>query len=149
MQLKSNKRDTILKLAKLVLILFISLVGAANLAFFVYWFGASEVTAIMPVSPTGYTVEALALNITILEMILVLLGFMLAALGFFGYAEIKDAAISRAVEAAEKEARETVSEQLALLDSAKKGMKEDAPEYDGDYALGDQPVEGATPAEGE
>ena len=34
----------------------------------------------MPVSPTGYTVEALAFNVTILEIILVLVGFILAAL---------------------------------------------------------------------
>jgi len=138
-----------LKLLKRLLILLIALVGATNLAFFVYWYSASEVTAIMPVSPTGYTVEALALNVTILEMILVLVGFVLAALGLFGYTEIKNAAVSRAVEAAEKEARDTVSEQMALLQMVMARGTSEAPEHGGDYGLGDQPVSGATPAKDE
>lgn len=117
--------------------------------FFVYWFSASEVTAIMPVSPTGYTVEALALNVTILEMILVLVGFILAALGLFGYTEIKNAAVRAAVEAAEKEAKDTVSEQLRLLDAVRAKSDEATPEHAGSYGLGDQPTEGATPAKDE
>lgn len=117
-------------------------VGAANLAFFVYWFAASEVTAIMPINPTGYTVEALALNVTILEIILVLVGFVLAALGLFGYTEIKRAAI----EAAEKEAKDTVNEQFKLWEAARGAQQQAAPEHGGSYGLGDQSVEGATPA---
>ena len=129
--------------------MFIAVVGAANLAFFVYWYSASEVTAIMPVSPTGYTVEALALNVTILEMILVLVGFILAALGLFGYTEIKNAAVRAAVEAAEREAKDTVSEQLSLLEAVRARENGNTPEYGGDYGLGDQPIEGATPAKDE
>ncbi len=138
-----------MKLAKRLLILFIALVGAVNLAFFVYWYSVSEVTAIMPVSPTGYTVEALALNVTILEMILVLVGFILAALGLFGYTEIKNAAVRAAVEAAEKEARETTSEQIKLYQQTMNKAQGEAPEHGGDYGLGDQPIEGATPAQDE
>lgn len=138
-----------MKFAKRLLILFIAVVGAANLAFFVYWFSASEVTAIMPVSPTGYTVEALALNVTILEMILVLVGFILAALGLFGYTEIKNAAVRAAVEAAEKEAKDTVSEQLRLIEAVRAKLDEATPEHAGSYGLGDQPTEGATPAKDE
>ncbi len=134
-----------LKLAKRLLILFIALVGAVNLAFFVYWYSASEVTAIMPVSPTGYTVEALALNVTILEMILVLVGFILAALGLFGYTEIKDAA----VRAAEIGARETTSGQIKLYQQTMGKAQGEAPEHGGNYGLGDQPIEGATPAQDE
>ncbi|MDF3433997.1 hypothetical protein HKX64_13375 [Sulfitobacter sp. M72] len=131
------------------MILFIALVGAVNLAFFVYWYSVSEVTAIMPVSPTGYTVEALALNVTILEMILVLVGFILAALGLFGYTEIKNAAVRAAVEAAEKEARETTSEQIKLYQQTISKAQGEAPEHSGNYGLGDQPIEGATPAQDE
>jgi len=138
-----------LKLAKRLLILLIALVGAVNLAFFVSWYSASEVTAIMPVSPTGYTVEALALNVTILEMILVVVGFILAALGLFGYTEIKNAAVRAAVEAAEKEARETTSEQIKLYQETMSKAQGEAPEHRGDYSLGDQPIEGATPAQDE
>ncbi|WPZ21668.1 hypothetical protein T7987_00025 [Sulfitobacter faviae] len=138
-----------MKFAKRLLILFIALVGAANLAFFVYWYSASEVTAIMPVSPTGYTVEALALNVTILEMILVLVGFILAALGLFGYTEIKNAAVRAAVEAAEIEARDTTSEQIKLYQEAMSRSHGEAPEHGGNYSLGDQPIEGATPAQNE
>lgn len=103
----------------------------------------------MPVSPTGYTVEALALNVTILEMILVLVGFILAALGLFGYTEIKNAAVRAAVEAAEKEAKDTVSEQLRLIDAIRAKVDEPTPEHAGSYNLGDQPTEGATPAKDE
>lgn len=134
---------------KRLLILFIALVGAANLAFFVYWYSASEVTAIMPVSPTGYTVEALALNVTILEMILVLVGFILAALGLFGYTEIKNAAVRAAVDAAEKEARETTSEQIKLYQQTMSKAQGGVSEHGGNYGLGDQPIEGATPAQDE
>ncbi len=137
--------NTTLKLAKSLLVLFIAVVGAVNLAFFVYWYSASEVTAIMPVSPTGYTVEALALNVTILEMILVLVGFILAALGLFGYTEIKNAAIR----AAEKEARDTVSEQLRILRAVMSSKAVEAPEHGGDYGLEDQPVRDATKAKDE
>ncbi|MEM6372655.1 MAG: hypothetical protein AAF727_07735 [Pseudomonadota bacterium] len=138
-----------MKFLKRLLILFIAVVGAANLAFFAYWYSVSEVTAIMPVSPTGYTVEALALNVTILEMILVLVGFILVALGLFGYTEIKNAAVRAAVEAAEKEAKDTVSEQLRLLDAIRAKEDVGTPEHGGDYGLGDQPTEGATPAKDE
>ena len=69
-----------LKIAKSIFLLFLLAVSVANLAFFVYWYSASEVTAIMP-SNTGYTIEAVALNVTILEIILVLVGFVFAALG--------------------------------------------------------------------
>lgn len=99
----------------------------------------------MPVSPTGYTVETLALNVTILEMILVLVGFILVALGLFGYTEIKNAAIR----AAEKEARDTVSEQLRILRAVMSTKVVNTPEHEGDYGLDDQPVEGATQAKDE
>ncbi|ABV91800.1 hypothetical protein Dshi_0051 [Dinoroseobacter shibae DFL 12 = DSM 16493] len=138
-----------MRFVKRLLILFIAAVGAANLAFFVYWYSASEVTAIMPVSPNGYTIEALALNVTILEMILVLVGFVFAALGLFGYTEIKSAAVRAAVKAAEREAKDTVSEQLKLLDAVRGRSDTSAPEYGGDYRLGDQTTEGATPAKDE
>jgi len=138
-----------LKFLKRLLILLFAIASASNLAFFVYWYSASEVTAIMPVSPTGYTVEALALNVTILEMILVLVGFILAALGLFGYTEIKNAAVRAAVQAAEIEARETTSEQIKLYQEAMRAAQGQAPEHDGSYGLGDQPIEGATPAQDE
>ena len=138
-----------LKFLKRLLFLFVILIGAVNLCFFVFWYSASEVTAIMPVSPTGYTIEALALNVTILEMILVLVGFILAALGLFGYTEIKNAAVRAAVDAAEKESRQTVNEQMKLFQEFASRSGAAAPEHGGSYQLGDQPVEGATPAKDE
>ncbi len=89
------------------------------------------------------------MNVTILEMILVLVGFILAALGLFGYTEIKNAAIRAAVEAAEKEAKDTVSEQLSILDAVRARDDNSKPEHSGDYGLDDQPIEGATPAKDE
>lgn len=133
-----------MKIAKSILLLLLLAVSVANLAFFVYWSNASEVTAIMP-SNTGYTIEALALNITILEIILVLVGFVFAALGLFGYVEIKNAAISKAVE----EAREAVSKQILIWEREQINQGSEPPEYGGDYKLGDQPVINATEAKDE
>lgn len=138
-----------MKILRLILVTGFLLVGLANLAFFVFWYKASTVTMLMPSSPTGYSVEALALNVTILEIILVLVGFILAALGLFGYTEIKSAAVRAATDAAEREAKDTVSEQLRLLDAVRAKSDETTPEHAGSYGLGDQPTEGATPAKDE
>lgn len=133
-----------LKIAKSIFRLFLLAVSVANLAFFVYWYSASEVTAIMP-SNTGYTIEALALNVTILEIILVLVGFVFAALRLFGYIEIKNAAVNKAVE----EARETVSEQFLIWQREQTNQSSEPPEYGGDYKLEDEPVTDAKEAKGE
>ena len=132
------------KPAKALLAILSFLIASANLAFFVYWFNASEVRAVMPVvNPTGYTVEALALNVTILQIVLGFVGFFVAVLAFFGYNEIKRAS----VEAAEKEARKTMNEQIDIFRKILE-MKPGTgtPEHGGTYGLGDQPVSGATPA---
>ena len=131
-----------LKIAKSIFLLFLLAVSVANLAFFVYWYSASEVTAIMP-SNTGYTIEALALNVTILEIILVLVGFVFAALGLFGYIEIKNAAVNK------EEARETVSEQFLIWQREQTNQSSEPPEYGGDYKLEDEPVTDAKEAKGE
>lgn len=131
------------KVAKtLVIILFLA-IGCANLAFFVYWINAAEVRAIMPISPTGYTVEALALNVTILQMVLGFVGFFVAVLGFFGYNEIRRGAIS----AAEIEAKQTMNEQIEIFKKILEHSERNTVlEHPGSYGLDDQPVEDATPA---
>ena len=96
-------------------------------------------------SNTGYTIEASALNVTILEIILVLVGFVFAALGLFGYIEIKNAAVNKAVE----EARETVSEQFLIWQREQTNQSSEPPEYGGDYKLEDEPVTDAKEAKGE
>jgi hypothetical protein len=115
-----------LKIAKSIFLLFLLAVSVANLAFFVYWYSASEVTAIMP-SNTGYTIE------------------VFAALGLFGYIEIKNAAVNKAVE----EARETVSEQFLIWQREQTNQSSEPPEYGGDYKLEDEPVTDAKEAKGE
>lgn len=131
------------KIAKtLVIILFLA-IGCANLAFFVYWVSAAEVQAIMPISPTGYTIEALALNVTILQMVLGFVGFFVAVLGFFGYNEIKRGAIN----AAEIEAKQTMNEQIKIFKKILEHSERNAvPEHPGSYGLGDQTEDDATPA---
>ena len=94
-------------------------------------------------SNTGYTIEALALNVTILEIILVLVGFVFAALGLFGYIEIKNAAVNK------EEARETVSEQFLIWQREQTNQSSEPPEYGGDYKLEDEPVTDAKEAKGE
>ena len=57
-----------------------------------------------------------------------------------------EAAVSRAIIAAEKEARKTSSEQFLLFKAAQQGSTDDTPEHSGNYSLDDQTTEGATPA---
>lgn len=122
-------------------------IGIANIILFAVWWHTIEVTASMP-KQTNYTLEALALNVTFLEIILVIGGLILAVLGIFGYNELKGAAIRSAVDAAEKEARQTASDQIKIYIDAMERSRSpnNPPEYSGDFALGDQPIQGATPA---
>ena len=78
--------------------------GVANVMLFYLWWGIVNVSADMPAAERGYTVEALSVQITLLEVVLVVAGFGLAGLGVLGYIEIKNIAVAKAVEAASKEA---------------------------------------------
>ena len=83
---------------------FAILSGVANLMLFFLWWNLIQVSADMPSEARGYTVEALSVQITLLEVVLVVAGFGLAGLGVLGYIEIKNIAVAKAVEAASKEA---------------------------------------------
>ncbi|MEO0411032.1 MAG: hypothetical protein AAF221_04215 [Pseudomonadota bacterium] len=106
-----------------------------NAAMFALWWSMIQVNVELPASERGYTLEALALNITLLEMILVLLGFIFAALGIFGYVEIKSAAEIAAKETAESVAKTTYDAQMRLY---RKEMTEASKDYlkenPGDYS---------------
>lgn len=100
----------------------------------------------MPVSPTGYTVEALALNVTILQMVLGLVGFIVAVLGFFGYAGIKEGA----KDVAEREARKVANDQMIKFRKEMAQIdKSGQTESPGDYAADADGIENAEPAQGE
>ena len=83
-----------------------------NLALFFLWFNLVRIEAEMPATERGYTVEALALNVTILEIILGVVAVILAFLAIFGFVEIKTAAVNRASEVAEDVAKQEASEQM-------------------------------------
>lgn len=123
-----------MRAATTFLLFFIALVSVANFGLFVFWLNAAEVRAIMPANPTGYTVEALALNVTILQLVLGLVGFLVAVLGFFGYAGIKQAALHVAEGEARKEAKIVADKQMRLFlaEQAKKaatGQSESAGDF--------------------
>lgn len=99
----------------------------------------------MPESRVGYTVEALALNVTILEIVLALVAFVVAALGFFGYAGIKEAA----KDVAEKEARKVANEQMTKFKREQESDRTGQSESVGDFNVGEVPVDKAEPAKGE
>ena len=129
--------------AMLAIIAVSCFVGAVFL--YLLWAVKSPVDVVAPSSgPAGsYTIEALALNISILQIVLGLVGFLVAVLGFFGYSGIKEAAIN----SARKEARKTVSEQMRLSDISRHAAGASGlSEYAGDYTLGDAPTEFAEPA---
>ena len=107
---------------------------------------STSVTASVPQSVSGYSIEALAVNLTILQMVMGVVGVFLTVLGVLGWTTIKSAAIERAREAAEAEARKTVSEQLLKLREAQGADAAGLNESPGSYAVGDEPIEGATPA---
>jgi len=77
-------------------------------------FNLVHVTAEMPKSERGYTIEAIAIQITVLEIVLAVFGIILAVVGVFGYLGIKGAAegisVSTAKETAERIAGERMSE---------------------------------------
>lgn len=124
-------------------------IGILNIVMFAIWWHTVDATASMP-DTSEYTVEALALNVTFLEITLGVTGAILALMGIFGYTEIKNAAVRRAVEAAEAEARETVSEQFKIFErNWNSRSSPPSPEHPGTYGLGDQPVTEATPAKDE
>ncbi|TCP40143.1 hypothetical protein [Rhodovulum marinum] len=113
-----------------------ALVGVVNLVLFAVWWNMIEVTAEMPPSERGYTIETLALNVTFLEIVIALSGFVLAALGIFGYVEIKATAVEKAVAAAEKEAREEANQQMIKFRREMEARRRDGSgltETTGDY----------------
>lgn len=86
-----------------------------NLVLFFLWFNIVKIEAVAPKSNGSYTIDVLALNITILQTVMGVVGVLFAVLGVFGYVEIKNAAISRAQEAAEKEAKKVANEQMTIF----------------------------------
>lgn len=121
-------------------IIMMALVALAVLGWI--WYFSVGVTASMPISTTGYTVEALAVNITILQIVMGMVGVSLTVLGLFGWASLK----SIAVDIAEKEARSTVTAQLLKLRDAERGVQGGMGENVGSYGVEQQSVDDATPA---
>ena len=104
---------------------------------FLLW-SRKPTTPIVPTSNSGYTLEALAVNITILEIVLGLVGFVIAVLSFFGYTEIKRGAERAAREVAESQMQKFIKQQEA----ADKGPMENP----GSFSAQDAAIEGAEPA---
>lgn len=114
--------------------------GLANILLFVLWWNVVTVSANMPVSERGYTVEALSLQITLLEMVLVVAGFGLAGLGILGYIEIKNMAVQKATDAGSKAAKEEADRQFKQwreLQEARNGrdMQIGQSESSGSYSI--------------
>ena len=126
----------------LLLILTIACVAIATFLYLIW--NASAVTAVMPESRVGYTIEALSVNIMVLQIVLGLVAFVVAVLGFFGYAGIKSAA----QDIAEKEAKKVTDKQMALLRTEQERITPGPRESPGSYAPSEVSLEGAQPAGG-
>ncbi len=115
------------------------------------WFYLSRqpTTATVPTSATGYTIEALAINITILQMVMGVVSIVLALLGFFGYTTIKSAAVDAAVKASEDVARKAASDQLRKLEALEQRVQSSLDENPGDYGISDASNLNAEPLENE
>ncbi|WP_170387790.1 hypothetical protein [Ruegeria atlantica] len=119
--------------------------SVAALFLYLLW-SMKKVTVNGPAGSSSYTLDMLAINITILEIVLALVGFIVAALGVIGYAGIKTAAI----DAAEKEAKRVADEQMRLYSLTKEGTQTGLSEHPGGYSGADAPIDSAVPAsEGE
>lgn len=134
-----------LKALKYIFLVVITLsvaVGAAIL--FMIW-QTSAVTPVMPESRVGYSLDVVAVQLTILQMVLALVGFVIALLGLFGYKEIKNAAVIRA----QAEAKVVVDEEIRKLEVWRKSVERGLREGAGSHAVGDNSTEGAERAGGE
>jgi hypothetical protein len=90
-----------------------AVLGAVNISLAFLWLSLIKQDAEMPPSERGYTVEALALNVTFLEIVLAAVGIGLAIVGVFGFAELRNSAQARAESVAREVATATASEQMA------------------------------------
>ncbi|MGB3408034.1 MAG: hypothetical protein WBA67_11120 [Jannaschia sp.] len=105
----------------------------------------SAVTPVMPESRVGYSLDVVAVQLTILQMVLALVGFVIALLGLFGYKEIKNAAVARAA----SEAKLVVDEEIRKLEAWRETVQQGLRESPGSHSLGANSTVGAELAEGE
>lgn len=128
-----------------LVILTILTVACCVVALFLYLLYSMKAPQPVGPSSSGYTLELLAMNITILEIVLALVGFLVAVVGLFGYAGIKSAAIG----AAEAEARKEINAQMVKWKREQDVSSLDSQsESEGDFSEVDAPVTGAVPAGG-
>ena len=94
--------------------------------------------------PNGVnSIDVLAINMTMLQIVLALVGFLIAIVGVFGYTGIKSAATS----AAEAEARREINSQMVKWKREKEASNQDSQsENEGDFSGIDASVADAVPA---
>lgn len=126
-----------------------AVIGGANIVMAAVWWNMISVTVEMPITERGYTIEALALNITILEIVLALVGVVLAVIGIFGYSGIKTAAVESAREAAKREANVVAGDQMReFIRQEARQNRAGLAESPGSHGSTDVSVTNAAPAEG-
>lgn len=127
-----------------LLVLIILTIACCVCALFLYLLWATTAPRpLAPVSESGYTIDVLAVNITILQIVLGLVGFVVTVVGLWGYAGLKSAA----TEAAEVEARKVINEQMIKWRLAQESRTINSQsESSGDFSTEDAPVDQAVPA---
>lgn len=131
-----------MKILQLVVLMILT-VACCVAALFLYLMYSMKAPHPVGPSSSGYTLELLAMNITILEIVLALVGFLVAIVGLFGYAGIKSAAIG----AAETEARNEINAQMVKWRREQEVSALDTQsESEGDFSGEDASVVGAVPA---
>lgn len=91
------------------------------------WFQIVTMTANMPTGERAYTVEALALQITILEMFLAVFGIILGIGALFGYIGIKSAAENKAEDVAKEVANERMERFIMQQGSSAQTLRDAGP----------------------
>lgn len=86
-----------------LLILGGTVLSIVNIALFWFWWSLVKVEATTPDQESVYMLNALSVQISLLQTVLAAVGIALAFIGFLGYQTIKEAAVEKAVSESQKE----------------------------------------------
>lgn len=112
----------------------VSLAAIAVILFQIW--NASAVTVVMPEARRGYTLDALALSISMMQGMMVVGTVIIAVLAFFGYDGMKKAAIT----AAREEAAKVADNQMRKFLRDQKSQSQGLSEHPGTYNVDDPKV---------
>jgi Tfp pilus assembly protein PilO len=92
-------------------------IGFINLALFFFWAGLVRIEASTHGQIATHIYDNIAINLTILEIILLVISLLIAVMGWFGFHHIKEGSILEARKVAENEIRRYIDEKKEQITS--------------------------------